>query len=107
MRTSSRDTVFIRHLEEVKQNYSYNPLPPSELLDFLIFHAYASFLVEFKLVAEVTRYSSALLEYKVHNLSLSSDSRQDLQLNPKSIPSIHVEPRHSYQFRLPANYIIL
>ena len=62
---------------------------------------------EFKLVAEVTTHSDALLEYKVHNLSLSSDSRQDLQLDPQFIPSVYIEPRHSYQFRLPTHHTIL
>jgi hypothetical protein len=61
----------------------------------------------FKFVAEVTQHTHALLEYKIHNLSLTSDSRQDLQLDPRSIPSIHVEPRHSHQFRLHAHYTIL
>lgn len=60
-----------------------------------------------KFVAKVTHHTDALLEYKVHNLSLTSDSRQELQLRPHSIPSLHVEPRHSYQFHLPAHYIIL
>ena len=32
---------------------------------------------------------------------------QDLQLDSHSIPSVHVEPRHSYQFRLHANHTIL
>ena len=61
----------------------------------------------FKFVAEVTQHSHALLEYKVHNLSLTSDSKQDLQLDPHSIPSIHIEPRHSHHFRLPAHHTIL
>jgi len=61
----------------------------------------------FKFVAEVTEHTQALLEYKIHNLSLTSDGQQNLQLNPRSIPSVHIQPRHSYQFRLHANHTIL
>ena len=61
----------------------------------------------FKLVAEVTEYTHAQIEYKIHNLSLTSDSRQDLQLDPNSIPSILIQPRHSHQFCLHANHTIL
>ena len=64
-------------------------------------------LTAFEFVAEVTRQTHALLEYKVHNLSLTSDSQQDLQLDPYSIPSIHVKPRHSYRFCLYSHYTIL
>ena len=104
MCTRFLDTVFIHCIEEVKSGYypSFHSKSPGFLISI-----HCSLLLEFKLVAEVTHYSSALHEYKVHNLSLSSDSRQDLQLDPKSIPSVHVEPRHSYQFRLSAHHTIL
>jgi hypothetical protein len=97
--------MFIHHVEEVKQGYYFQSSSKSP--DVLIFSEFTSILVEYKLVAEVTCYSSALLEYKIHNLSLSSESRHDLQLKPKTIPSILVEPRHSYQFRLPVQFIVL
>ena len=64
-------------------------------------------LTGFKLVAEVTVHINALLEYRVHNLSLTSDSRQNLQLDPHSIPSVNVAPRLSYQFCLPVHYSIM
>ena len=96
--------MFIRSVEEGKQRWAYSySKPPGPLIH--IIHALLS--TAFKLIAELTRYTHAVLEYKIHNMSLTSDSRQDLQLDSRSIPSVHVEPRHSYQFRLHANYHIL
>jgi len=96
--------VLIHSVEEVKR-YAYSQSGRS--LDSLILTIYALLSTAFKFVAEVTRHTDALLEYRVHNLFLTSDSRQDLQLDPHSIPSLRLEQRYSYQFCLPANYTIL
>jgi len=98
--------VLIHSVEEVKQGWVHS----GESLDPLILIAYTLLSIaykSYKFVAEVTKHSPAFLEYKIHNLSLTSDSRQDLQLNSKSIPSIRVDTRFSHQFRLPAHYTIL
>jgi len=104
----SQAVIFIHSIEEVKQTYTWGPSRSSRCPYFLILLTYALLSpIAFKLVAEVTRHTDALLEYKVHSLSLTSDSRQDLQLDPHSIPSIHIEPRHSYRFHLPGHHTIL
>ena len=95
--------MLVHSIEEV--NYKYHPSSKPLASSVLVHVSHSQ--QAFKFAAEVTQYTHALLEYKVHNLSLMSDSRQDLQLDPRSIPSILVEPRHSYQFRLAAHYIIL
>ena len=97
--------MFIHSVEGVKGwgHTCESPNPLILIAYTLLLTAYKSY----KLVARVTKHSPAFLEYKIHNLSLTSDSRQDLQLNPKSIPSIRVDTRFSYQFRLPAHYTIL
>jgi hypothetical protein len=97
--------VLIHSVEEVKPRWGYGSSSKSP--DSLILITRALLSTAFKLVAKVTQHTDALLEYKIHNLSLTSDSRQDLQLDPCSIPSVHVEPRHSYQFCLHAHYTIL
>ena len=98
----SQDMVFIYNVEEVAHRFGHSSKPSNSL----IFIAYALFPTGYKFVAEITKHSPALLKHKVHNLSLTSDSRQDLQLDPKSIPSIHVETRFSYPFSLPVNHTI-
>ena len=95
--------MFIHNIEEVKQRWGRSSKSPS----LLILIAYALLSTAYKFVAGVTKHSPAFLEYKIHNLSLTSDSRQDLQLNPKSIPSIHVNTRFSHKFCLPVHYTIL
>ena len=95
--------MFIHNVEEVKWGWDIHSGSP----DPFILITCSLFSTGYKLVAEVIECSPALLEYKIHNLSLTSDSRQDLQLDPQSIPSIHVETRLSYQFRLPAHHTIL
>lgn len=95
--------VFIHSVEEVKRGYYHYGRP----LIFLILITYTLLSTAYKFVAQVTKYSPASLEYKIHNLSLKSESRQNLQLDPQFIPSIRVETRLSYQFRLPAHYTIL
>ena len=95
--------MFIHNVEEVKQRWGHS----GKSLNPLILMACTLLSIVYKFVAEVTNHSPALQEYKIHNLSLTSDSRQELQLKPKSIPSIRVDPRFSHQFCLPANYSIL
>lgn len=100
----SQPMVLIHGVEEVKQRWSYsNGKSPGSF----VLITYTLLPTAFKFTAEVTQHTPAFLEYKVHNLSLTSDSRQALQLDPHSIPSIRVQPRHSYQFRLHANWTIL
>jgi len=97
--------VFIHNVEEAKGNWGYSSKSPNPLI--LIAYTLLSTGYKYKFVARVTKHSPAFLEYKIHNLSLTSDSRQDLQLNPKSIPSIHINTRFSHQFCLPAHHTIL
>ena len=97
--------MFIHNIEEVKEKWGHSSESPNPLI--LTTYTLLSIGYKYKFVARVTNHSPAFLEYKIHNLSLTSDSRQDLQLNPKSIPSIHINTRFSYQFHLLAHYTIL
>ena len=99
----SQDMLFVWNVEEVGPAWGQLSKSPNSLT--LITFILPS--TEYKLAAEITKYSPALLEYRVHNLSLTSDSRQDLQLDPRSIPSLHIETRFSYKFCLPAQHTIL
>ena len=94
--------MLINHIEVTGGGF-----PSSQFLKILTFNAYSLFLVEFKLVAELAHHSSVLLEYKIQNLSLTSNSRQDLELDPKFIPSVQIDLRDSYKFCLPVHYTFL
>jgi len=99
--------VFIHSVEEVKQAWMHSGESPDPFILIAYTLLSIAYNKSYKFFAGVTKHSPAFLEYKIHNLSLTSDSRQDLQLNSKSIPSIHVDTRFSHQFRLPAHYTIL
>ena len=100
----SKTVMFIQNVEEVKQGWwGFSSKYPGPFIPTIC----TLLLPEYRLVAEVTQYSPALLEYKIHNLSLTFDSRQNSQLNPQFIPSVQVETRHSYWFQLHAHYTIL
>ena len=103
MHFRSQATVLICGVEEVKSGWGRSGGPKYSPTCI----TYALLSAVFRLIAEVIRHTCALFEHKIHNLSLSSDSRQDLQLDPQTIPTVHIEPRYSYKFCLPAHYIIL
>ena len=94
--------ILIHSIEKVPFSWHTGKSPDSSCLAICILP-----MVGFKVIAETTQHTDASLQYTIHNLSLTSESSQNLQLDPQSTPCVHIEPRLSYKFCLPAHYSIL